>query len=249
LLNKKVTQQPEYAYDVYGTVIIRDTQDEIRNTSSAANPYFFTARRFDTETNLYYYRERYYSPKIGRFLQTDPISYEGGINLYAYCGNNPIIYVDPYGLCGDSTSWKVDSIIVTVLALGDALGLPIIDLSGVGIPSGGEFGRMDVYDMKYLYTIINPDPYAGIPGAIADEKSWDRAHFGTGAGLGYLGFDKTTARTLMEVFEMIEPGVWSGWGAWRDYQGRNIFEGGQRGINRDMEEGMKGYWYGKTLRD
>ncbi|MHC4620384.1 MAG: RHS repeat-associated core domain-containing protein [Planctomycetota bacterium] len=92
----------KYAYDVYGAAIIRDTHDEIRNTSSVGNPYFFTARRFDTETNLYYFRARYYSPNIGRFLQTDPIGYQGGINLYTYCGNNPIIFVDPYGLCAES---------------------------------------------------------------------------------------------------------------------------------------------------
>jgi hypothetical protein len=54
------TTAEQYTYDVYGAAIIRNTHDEIRNTSSVGNPYFFTARRFDTETNLYYYRARYY---------------------------------------------------------------------------------------------------------------------------------------------------------------------------------------------
>jgi RHS repeat-associated protein len=53
----------------------------------------FTGRRFDFETGLYYYRARYYNPYIGRFLQTDPVGYG-----YAYCSNNPLAYVDPYGL-------------------------------------------------------------------------------------------------------------------------------------------------------
>jgi RHS repeat-associated protein len=60
----------------------------------------FTGRYYDAETGLYYYRARVYNPYIGRFMQTDPSGYKGGINLYAYCGNNPIMLVDPYGLCG-----------------------------------------------------------------------------------------------------------------------------------------------------
>ena len=67
------------------------------------NPYYFTGRRYDEETGLYYYRARYYSPSIGRFLQTDPIGYRGGINLYAYVGNNSTSYVDPMGLCKNGT--------------------------------------------------------------------------------------------------------------------------------------------------
>jgi RHS repeat-associated protein len=61
------------------------------------NPYFFTGRRLDFETGLYYYRARMYSANLGRFLQTDPIGYADGINWYAYCGNNPVMFVDPTG--------------------------------------------------------------------------------------------------------------------------------------------------------
>lgn len=87
-----------YAYDVYG---------QSRPTGPATgNPYRFTARSWDPETGLYYYRARYYNPSIGRFLQPDPLGYKDGINWYLYCGNNPIIHVDPYGLVAEPGFWE-----------------------------------------------------------------------------------------------------------------------------------------------
>jgi RHS repeat-associated protein len=81
--------QTEYDYQPFGTT-----------TNSGAgnkNSYKFTARE-DDGTGLYYYRERYYQPVLGRFAAEDPDEMSGAPNIYLYVINNPIRLTDPYGL-------------------------------------------------------------------------------------------------------------------------------------------------------
>jgi RHS repeat-associated protein len=61
----------------------------------------YTGQMWLGEAQLYHYRARAYAPGLGRFLQSDPILYAGGMNLYAYVGNDPVNARDPTGLGED----------------------------------------------------------------------------------------------------------------------------------------------------
>src|SRR4030095_6313192 len=92
LLDSAGAAQTEYTYEPFG---------HTKPVGAASgNSSKYTGRE-DDGTGLYYYRARYYSPTLQRFISEDPISFSGGdTNLYAYVGNDPINFVDPSGLCG-----------------------------------------------------------------------------------------------------------------------------------------------------
>jgi len=71
---------------------------QVEQPSALGNPYLFTGREYDSETGLYYYRNRYYDPELGRFMEPDLIGFADGLNLYAYVGGNPVNLIDPLGL-------------------------------------------------------------------------------------------------------------------------------------------------------
>ncbi len=82
-----LTEGP-FLYDSYGN-----------STCSGAGgvPFRYTGQYLDPETCLYYYRARYYSPTMGRFLQVDPVGYTADMDLYTYVGNDPTDKTDPSG--------------------------------------------------------------------------------------------------------------------------------------------------------
>jgi len=75
------------AYDEYGVP-----------KAGNAGRFQYTGQMWLGELNLYHYKARLYSPALGRFMQTDPVGYDGGINLYAYVGDDPLNGTDPNGL-------------------------------------------------------------------------------------------------------------------------------------------------------
>lgn len=81
------TIQTTYTYEPYGATTA---------SGPVGGRYEYTGRENDGD--LYYYRNRYYSPNLRRFVSEDPIGFAGGSNLYAYAGGNPVQLNDPFGL-------------------------------------------------------------------------------------------------------------------------------------------------------
>jgi RHS repeat-associated protein len=145
-----------YSYDVFGGP---------NTTGTIGNPYLFTGRRYDNETDLYYYRARYYDYYIGRFLQPDPIGYTAGLNLYTYCGNNPIVLIDPFGLRRKSPE--------ELYSMLGSYGNPYARLS-IGRPfSLSDYDKTETYD---------PKVYGFVAGFLTTEFGLATA---TGTGFGF----------------------------------------------------------------
>jgi RHS repeat-associated protein len=95
--NEKGEIEESYKYEAYGKVTIYDERGKERKKSRFKNRYLFTGREYNSETGLYYYRARYYSAEMGRFLQRDTVRDDILLNLYTYVRNSPMRYIDPEG--------------------------------------------------------------------------------------------------------------------------------------------------------
>ncbi len=100
LFDENLNVVVEYTYDSWGNVSITGSR---KDNLGKANPFRYRGYYYDEESGMYYLNSRYYHPEIGRFINADGYVQTGqGIldkNMFAYCMNNPVNYVDPYGNC------------------------------------------------------------------------------------------------------------------------------------------------------
>jgi RHS repeat-associated protein len=98
LVNTTGTVVERYDYDPYGKVTFLNASWGALSGSAYAWIYLHQGGRFDGTSNLYYFRNRDYSPTLGRWTQVDPIGLTAGdSNFYRYVSNNPLRFLDPAG--------------------------------------------------------------------------------------------------------------------------------------------------------
>ena len=140
-------------------------------TGTIGTRFLYAGRDYDADTELYYYRARWYDPQARRFISEDPIGLNGGINLYAYVGNNPVNRIDPWGLDAIYINYDYYPVSTPVgkIPLGHAAVVAVDP--DTGVTKYYEFGRYDTEnrgivrgapDIKIPNLIIGAD---GLPTA------------------------------------------------------------------------------------
>jgi RHS repeat-associated protein len=162
-----------YSYAPYGAAATE---------GSGQTSFQFTGRENDGAADLYYYRARYYSPALNRFISEDPIGLSGGMNVYAYVHGDPINLIDPYGLWSLSLSFYRG--FGGAIQFGYASGkMFVLADAGVGLGAGlsfnptGDFPRPPGSD-----PCIGPEGFIGFQGT----AGLTAGPFGVG-GTGYTG--------------------------------------------------------------
>ena len=174
----------QYVYNAWGKYkVLNANGQEIDKSDDGhignKNPFRYRSYYFDTETELYYLKSRYYDPELGRFITIDDISYLdpetiNGLNLYAYCGNNPVINVDS---TGHAPWW---SWLISVLQVLGGIALCFVPgAQGVGVSLivGGGLGLIS--------NAVSPIIGQAIGGASSIANGWGA--FSTGMSMLGLG--------------------------------------------------------------
>ena len=165
----------KYEYDAWGNHVVTDKDgNPVTSGIGVLNPFRYRSYYYDTETELYYLQTRYYDPELGRFISQDSIEYAApetinGLNLYAYCGNNPVMNIDPTG-----TEWW-NWLIIGIQAVAGVVACLVPGGQGLGISllAGATLGA--------IAQLASPAIGQAIGGATSIANGWGA--FSTGTSL------------------------------------------------------------------
>ena len=200
-----LTLAAEYHYDAYGNhEVIKHNEENI----GEKNPFRYRGYYFDRESGLYYCNSRYYNPSFGRFISPDSVKYldpqsVNGLNLYAYCRNNPVMYADP---SGQSVIGAIFAIIVAIASLAAVANdiYQIVRKDGEGVYAEVKDGNVHInnsykiltgivrFGYAFYLNYINKDTKDVIQGSTAGVMcEWELHNYAA-----WLGFGGDSARDL-----------------------------------------------------
>ena len=205
-----------YVYDAWGNHRIITNVDNI----GTINPIRYRGYYYDTETDLYYLEARYYDPETGRFISQDSIDFIvpnhlTGLNLYAYCNNNPVMNVDPSGCL----------VFTTALLIAIGIGAGIGALTGAAVNGATyamEHAGTDSFSWQGFGAAVAGGAVSGlITGAVAGAMSIFGGSagfvFGVYTAMGFVGgvagsvTEKSINGTLFNngsVWDIFYEGAW-----------------------------------------
>ena len=198
IYNTEGDLQCKYNYDAWGNHRIGNARNELiydsatgviatgyENHIAILNPIRYRGYYYDTETGLYYLQSRYYDATLCRFLNRDNVNYLEpesihGLNLYAYCNNNPVMFADPSGHAPQWWQWLIGGIGIALIVV--ATGVAILGTGGVAaFGFGALIGSLSV-------GVFGAGVGAGVGYAIGGiDGLWQGAliGFGIGAAIGF----------------------------------------------------------------
>jgi len=166
-----------------GGVLSRNTYDEYGQPGAGnAGLFQYTGQIWLSQAQAYNYKARVYAPQLGRLMQTDPIGYGDGANLYGYAGGDPVNLVDPMGLARQTIEWDncyTSSTVglpdITYCQYGGSISYFVDEFEGRGGGGGGgggggRGGQNEAQDQQNLCRSLNDQ----VNNSAAGLRSWDR---------------------------------------------------------------------------
>ena len=262
-----------YMYDAWGNHVVTDNSGVViidNNHVGNLNPFRYRGYYYDTETNFYYLKARYYDPVVGRFISMDDIAYLdpetiNGLNLYAYGLNNPVMNVDPSG----HFPWLILVAIMLFTPVGGMVAQATVStLSYVGMAVGSIFDEDIRNDMVAIgwnpfneneAATLNSNKvsfYKGVPvfrtNAGGRSGSFGAIFLTRGSGADTLRHERGHNTQLMSM-GILNYAIMIGLPSWQEWSDRSYYErpweitadvfGGVTGRTHSQVDINRGYWY------
>ncbi|MDY4017098.1 MAG: RHS repeat-associated core domain-containing protein, partial [Bacilli bacterium] len=188
IIDSNGTIKVSYEYDAWGKVINIDGDEDLIEINS----YLYKGYYYDKETQLFYCNFRYYDSEIRRWISIDDVNYLdsktiNGVNLYAYCMNNPVMCSDPSGHLPKWAKWLIGGVAfagaVALTALTGGALAPVFINMGVSIVSGALI-------QGTINAIQGNDFWQGAADGAADGAMWGGIFSLVSAGIGAIKYTR-----------------------------------------------------------